>query len=35
MRAGFATPVMDMEKSSSTYDDIKAVMHDLKAIGAQ
>ena len=28
------TPVMDMEKIVLTYDDIKAVMHDLKAIGA-
>ncbi|MBV8657462.1 MAG: malonyl-ACP O-methyltransferase BioC [Burkholderiales bacterium] len=33
-RAGFASPVMDMEKIVLTYDDIKAVMRDLKAIGA-
>ncbi|WP_440026076.1 malonyl-ACP O-methyltransferase BioC [Chromobacterium amazonense] len=34
MRAGFAEPVMDMEKIVLTYDDAKAVMRDLKAIGA-
>lgn len=34
MRAGFAEPVMDMEKIALTYDDARAVMRDLKAIGA-
>lgn len=34
VRAGFATPVMDMEKIVLTYDDVKGVMRDLKAIGA-
>jgi malonyl-CoA O-methyltransferase len=34
VQAGFANPVMDMEKIVLTYDDIKAVMRDLKAIGA-
>jgi malonyl-CoA O-methyltransferase len=32
--AGFASPVMDMDKIVLTYADIKAVMRDLKAIGA-
>ncbi len=35
VRAGFATPVMDMEKIVLTYDDAKGVMRDLKAIGAR
>lgn len=30
----FADPVMDMETFTLTYDSVKAVMHDLKAIGA-
>ncbi|KUM00415.1 malonyl-ACP O-methyltransferase BioC [Chromobacterium subtsugae] len=34
MRAGFAEPVMDMEKIVLTYDDAKGAMRDLKAIGA-
>lgn len=33
-RAGFAAPVMDMEKIVLTYEDMRAVMADLKAIGA-
>jgi len=32
--AGFADPVMDMEKITLTYDDVKAVMQDLRDIGA-
>jgi malonyl-CoA O-methyltransferase len=32
---GFATPVMDMEYITLTYDDVIGVMRDLKAIGAQ
>ncbi|MBI3222461.1 MAG: malonyl-ACP O-methyltransferase BioC [Nitrosomonadales bacterium] len=31
---GFAEPVMDMEYLTLTYDDVRGVMHDLKAIGA-
>ena len=31
---GFATPVMDMEYITLTYDDVIGVMRDLKAIGA-
>lgn len=34
VRNGFATPVMDMEYITLTYDDVRGVMHDLKAIGA-
>ncbi|NLR74976.1 malonyl-ACP O-methyltransferase BioC [Leeia aquatica] len=34
VRNGFATPVMDMEYLTLTYDDVRAVMQDLKAIGA-
>lgn len=33
-QAGFAAPVMDMEKIVLTYDDMRGVMRDLKAIGA-
>ena len=33
--AGFADPVMEMEKFTLTYDDVKAVMQDLRSIGAQ
>ncbi|RTL01005.1 MAG: malonyl-[acyl-carrier protein] O-methyltransferase BioC, partial [Neisseriaceae bacterium] len=32
---GFAEPVMDMEYITLTYESVKAVMLDLKAIGAQ
>jgi len=32
--AGFASPVMEMEKLTLTYDDAKAVMQDLRSIGA-
>lgn len=32
--SGFAEPVMDMEIITLTYDDVKAVMHDLRNIGA-
>jgi malonyl-CoA O-methyltransferase len=31
---GFAEPVMDMEYITLTYDDVRSVLHDLKAIGA-
>ena len=31
---GFAEPVMDMEYITLTYDDVKAVMQDLRSIGA-
>ena len=31
---GFADPVIDMETFTLTYDDVRAVMRDLKAIGA-
>lgn len=34
VRNGFATPVMDMEFITMTYHDVKAVMNDLKSIGA-
>ncbi len=32
--AGFASPVMEMEKITLTYADVKAVMQDLRSIGA-
>ncbi|GAB5605293.1 malonyl-ACP O-methyltransferase BioC [Sideroxyarcus sp. TK5] len=32
--AGFADPVMEMEKITLTYEDARAVMQDLKSIGA-
>ncbi len=32
--AGFADPVMEMEKITLTYNDVRAVMQDLKNIGA-
>ena len=35
VHGGFAGPVMDMEKLTLTYADAKALMCDLKAIGAQ
>lgn len=34
VRAGFSAPVLDVEHFTLTYDDVKAVMRDLKAIGA-
>lgn len=34
VQAGFSDPVMDMEYITLTYDDVKNVMLDLKAIGA-
>jgi len=34
MAAGFAEPVMDMEYITLTYSDVKAVMQDLRSIGA-
>ena len=35
VHAGFADPVMDMEYITLTYADARALMRDLKAIGAQ
>jgi malonyl-CoA O-methyltransferase len=34
LECGFADPVMDMEVVTLTYDDVKGLMRDLKAIGA-
>jgi malonyl-CoA O-methyltransferase len=34
VQAGFADPVMDMEKITLTYADVQGLMRDLKAIGA-
>ena len=34
IRAGFSTPVLDVEHYTLTYDNVKAVMTDLKNIGA-
>lgn len=34
VRAGFATPVMDMEHFTLTYDSVSGLMRDLKALGA-
>lgn len=34
VRAGFTAPVLDMERFTLTYDDVKSVMRDLKSIGA-
>jgi malonyl-CoA O-methyltransferase len=34
VRAGFSAPVLDVEHYTLTYDDVKAVMRDLKSIGA-
>lgn len=34
VRAGFTAPVLDVERFVLTYDDVMAVMRDLKAIGA-
>lgn len=33
--SGYGDPVMDMETITMTYGDVRAVMHDLKAIGAR
>jgi malonyl-CoA O-methyltransferase len=33
--SGFSLPVMDMEYITLTYEDVKSVMQDLKAIGAR
>ena len=35
VRAGFADPVLDVERVVLTYDDVISVMRDLKSIGAQ
>ena len=35
VRAGFAEPVMDLEHFTLTYPDLRALMLDLKAIGAR
>lgn len=34
VRAGFSAPVLDVERFTLTYDDVKCVMRDLKSIGA-
>jgi len=34
VRAGFSAPVLDVERFTLTYDDVKGVMRDLKNIGA-
>lgn len=34
VQAGFSEPVMDMEYMTLTYNDVRGVLHDLKAIGA-
>lgn len=34
VRAGFNAPVLDVERFTLTYDDVKSVMKDLKNIGA-
>ncbi|MGQ0658485.1 MAG: malonyl-ACP O-methyltransferase BioC [Chromatiales bacterium] len=34
IRAGFASPVLDVERLTLTYPDVRALMHDLKALGA-
>lgn len=34
IQAGFSEPVMDMEYLTLTYEDVRGVLHDLKAIGA-
>jgi len=34
VHCGFSLPVMDMEYITLTYDDVKSMMQDLKAIGA-
>ena len=35
VRAGFSAPVLDVERFTLTYDDVKSVMRDLKSIGAR
>lgn len=35
MRAGFAEPVLDVERMTVTYPDVLGLMRDLKAIGAR
>jgi len=35
MYAGFKHPVMEMERITLTYADLRGLLHDLKAIGAQ
>ena len=35
LRAGFAEPVLDVERCTLTYGDVRRLMRDLKAIGAQ
>jgi malonyl-CoA O-methyltransferase len=34
LRAGLAEPVMDVERCTLTYEDVRGLMRDLKAIGA-
>ncbi len=34
VRAGFSAPVLDVERFTLTYDNVKSVMRDLKSIGA-
>lgn len=34
LRAGLAEPVMDVERMTVTYDDVRSLMRDLKQIGA-
>lgn len=34
VRAGFAEPILDVERYTLTYDDARSLMRDLKAIGA-
>ena len=34
VRAGFLAPVLDVERITLTYNDVMAVMRDLKSIGA-
>jgi malonyl-CoA O-methyltransferase len=34
VHGGFGDPVIDMEPFTLTYDDVRSLMHDLKAIGA-
>jgi malonyl-CoA O-methyltransferase len=34
VRSGFSAPVLDVERFTLTYDDVKSVMRDLKSIGA-
>jgi malonyl-CoA O-methyltransferase len=34
VRAGFSAPVLDVERFTLTYDDVRGVMRDLKSIGA-